>query len=153
MDSKHLRKIGITFAGLLVLTASGLAQTTAQSASQRVGASDFYDVARENVVQGTVVAYTTSSASPPLGAHVRVQTSSGFVDVHIGNGKLLDANHLVLQPGDAVRITGENVAFADSTIFAARLIQKGTQTVAVRSIHGSPLVSLSRNAAQQGGVR
>jgi hypothetical protein len=153
MKSKQLRKAGIALAGLLALTASGVAQEKAQALPQGSNPYNSYDAARENVLQGTVVAYTTSSATPPLGAHVTLQTSSGVMDVHIGNGKLLAANHMTLQQGDAVRITGETVAFGDSTIFAAHLIQKGSQTVAVRSMHGSPLIRLSQGAVQQGGVR
>ena len=153
MKSKHTGKAGIALAGMLALTAIGVAQEKPQAAPQGVSAYVRYDVARESVLQGTVVAYTNSSTTPPLGAHVTLQTSSGVVEVHIGNGKLLDANHLTLQPGEALRITGENMAFGPSTIFAARIIQKGSQTVTVRSPHGLPLVAITKENGQMGGVR
>jgi hypothetical protein len=155
MKFKYLRMSGVGFAGLLALGANGFAQEKAQAAPQRVSSAyNTYDVARESVLQGTVVAYTTSSTAPPIGAHVTLRTSSGVVDVHIGNAKLLDANKMTLQPGEAIKITGETVAFGDSTVFAARVIQKGSQTVAVRSTHGAPLIVLaSKGAVQQGGVR
>jgi hypothetical protein len=155
MKFKHLRMSGIALAGLLALGANGFAQEKTQAAPQGVNSAyNTYDVARENVLQGTVVAYTTSSTTPPIGAHVTLRTSSGVVDVHIGNSKLLDANKMTLQPGEAVKITGETVAFGDSTIFAARVIQKGSQSVTLRSTHGAPLIALaSKSAVQQGGVR
>jgi hypothetical protein len=127
------------------------AQEKAQTASsQSVNA---YSVARENVLQGTVVSYTDSSSVPPLGAHVKVQTSSGIVDVHIGNGKLLTANHVALAAGDAVKITGENVAYGQSTVYVARVIQKGSQTVTLRSLHGTPLAAISHAGMASEGVR
>jgi hypothetical protein len=146
-----MRISGFFFAGIFACGAMAGAQEKAQTVPQRGNA---YDVARESVLQGTVVSYTASSTTPPLGAHVKLQTSSGMVDVHLGNAKLLSINHLTLEAGDAVRITGENVAFGQSTFYAARLIQKGSQTVAVRSTHGTPLVNISQlTAEQKEGVR
>jgi hypothetical protein len=154
MKSKHLRKAGLALAGLLALAGIGKAQEKAQAVTQPVNPLNSYDATRENVLQGTVVVYTNSSTTPPLGAHVTVQTASGVVDVHIGNGKLLAANHMTLQAGDAVRITGETLAFGNSTIYAARLIQKGAQTISVRTTHGAPMMSLApRGSVEQGGVR
>jgi hypothetical protein len=146
-----MRINGFVFVGVLACAAIVGAQEKAQTVTQRASA---YDVARESVLQGTVVSYAASSSTPPVGAHVKVQTSSGVVDVHIGNAKLLSTNHLTLGPGDAVRITGENVVFGQSTFYAARLLQKGSQTVTLRSIHGLPLVAVSPlTADQKEGVR
>jgi hypothetical protein len=79
---------------------------------------------------------------------------SGQVDVHLGNAKLLEANHLTLNAGDSVRIVGENVVLGDgSTFFAARIIQKGTQALALRSVRGFPLRPMAMNSAnKQGGA-
>jgi hypothetical protein len=98
-----------------------------------------YDVSRETVLEGTVVRYTPSASTKPLGAHVTVQTSSGLVDVHLGNAKLLSANHFSLAAGESLRITGENVGYGTTMQFVARVVQKGNQTLAVRSTRGFPL--------------
>jgi hypothetical protein len=71
-----------------------------------------------------------------MGAHLTIQTPSGPVDVHLGNAKVLQASHLELNPGDSVRIVGELLALGDSTYFAARVLQKGAQAVAVRNTRG-----------------
>jgi hypothetical protein len=71
-----------------------------------------------------------------MGAHVILQTASGQVDVHLGNAKVLQAGHLMLNPGDSVRIAGEPLTLGDSTYFAARIVQKGMQAVAVRNTKG-----------------
>src|SRR6202030_3425625 len=114
------------------------------SAGHRPGAA--YDVARESVISGKIAQYSASSTTPPLGAHISLQTSSGTIDVHAGNAKLLQASNISLQAGDSVSITGETVQFGNSNVFVARLIQKGSQSVAVRSKNGVPLLPTAVNA-------
>jgi hypothetical protein len=121
------------------------------------GSTAAYDVARETVLSGKIVEYSAPSRGVPMGAHITLQTSSGTVDVHGGNPKLIAASNLSLQAGDSVSVTGENVEFAGKTIFVARTIQKGMQSVAVRSKNGTLLRPVSRSADGQivspGGVR
>jgi hypothetical protein len=95
-----------------------------------------YDVSREGSLLGTVVKFESASSTPPIGAHLLVQTPSGQVDVHLGNAKVLQAGHLELNPGDSVRIVGELLTLGDSAYFAARIVQKGTQALAVRNTKG-----------------
>jgi hypothetical protein len=101
-----------------------------------------YDIARENVINGKVLRYTAS----PRGTRILLQTSSGAVEVNAGNSRLISANHISLQAGDSVSVTGENVPVGDATVFLARIIQKGTQSVAVRSKNGMPLLATARTA-------
>jgi len=112
----------------------------------------------DTVLQGTVVSFTEHSAAAPLGAHVVVQTSSGTVDVHLGNAALLKQNNISLQPGDSVRIAGSSVPYGAGTVFAARMLQKGSQSVALRNPNGIPLkaargVMPASGALTSGGVR
>jgi hypothetical protein len=129
----------------LMFCMNASAQQIPQAAVHHTG-SGSYDLARESVLEGKVLQYSAASKTAPLGAHISLQTSSGTVDVHAGNAKLLEASHISLQAGDSVSITGENVAFGNGTIFLARLIQKGTQAVAVRSKNGMPLLPSARTA-------
>jgi hypothetical protein len=100
--------------------------------------SSGYDLKREDTLVGTVIAYTESSTTPPLGAHVTLQTAGGVADIHLGDARLLAANHFNIQTGDTLRIIGENVAFGSAAPFLARIVQKGTQALAVRSPRGIP---------------
>jgi hypothetical protein len=124
----------------LAICLSALAQQSTQSVV-RLPAT--YDVSREGSLVGTVVKFDAASATPPIGAHLLLQTSSGQVDVHLGNAKLLQASHLELNAGDNVRIVGENLSLGDTTFFAARIMQKGTQAVAVRNSKGFALTPAS----------
>jgi hypothetical protein len=129
---------GIITASLMLLSGltlcfSVVAQQTAPSAARRLTS---YELSREVSLVGTVVKYETSSPVPPLGAHVLVETASGQLDVHLGNAKVLEASHFDLHAGDHVRIIGEYLASESGSFFAARIIQKGLQAVAVRTTKG-----------------
>jgi hypothetical protein len=140
----------LAFAASLSLGISAVAQ---QKGSPDLDALQGYSAAREGSLVGTVVKYDPASSTAPIGAHVLIQTASGQVDVHLGNAKLLEANHLQLNAGDNVRIVGEPMALGSTTFFAARIVQKGTQAIAVRSVRGFPLRPIATKASnQQGGV-
>jgi hypothetical protein len=98
-----------------------------------------YDVTRESVVQGTVVSYTASAGVAPIGPHAQIQTSSGVVDVHLGNAQLMKKNDIFLAPGDSVKIVGESENFGNGPVFLARVLQKGSQTLTIRNIKGIPI--------------
>jgi hypothetical protein len=119
-------------------------QQIPQIAGHRSGAA--YDVARESVINGKIVEYSAASSTPPLGAHISLQTGSGMIEVHAGNAKLIQASDISLQAGDSVSITGETVQFGNSSVFVARVIQKGSQSVAVRSKNGVPLLPTALSA-------
>jgi len=121
----------------------------AQQSKQQDLRLQSYDLRREGSLLGTVVKYETASTVPPLGAHVLIQTASGQVDVHLGNARVLQANHIELNPGDSVRIVGEALTFGDGTVFAARIVQKGMQAVAVRNPRGFLLTSASTLTPEQ----
>jgi hypothetical protein len=137
-------KFSFLLAASLAFCLSAGAQQAKQSDLRQLQS---YDAGREVQLVGTVVKYDTASSVPPMGAHILVQTASGQVDVHLGNAKVLVANHLALNAGDSIRIVGEPMALGDSTYFAARIVQKGTQAVAVRNTKGflvTPASALSQ---------
>jgi hypothetical protein len=154
----RLRTFSILFAVALFLSASAVAQEKSAAIPSR-GSMPAYDVARESALQGTVVEYSAASSSAPFGAHLLLQTSAGTVDTHLGNSKVLEANHISLSAGDSVRLVGENLSFNGGTVFAVRTLQKGSQTVTLRSKNGLPLVNTTipnktgNAVAQPAGVR
>jgi hypothetical protein len=150
----QMRKlVQLMVAGTLVFCGTAVGQEkTPQTSARFTG----YDVKRESTLVAAVIAYTASSTTAPSGAHVTLQTAGGVVDVHLGDARLLDAGHISIQTGDTLRIIGENVTFAGTTHFLARIVQKGTQAVAVRSERGIPVRYVApKNSAEsksQGGV-
>ena len=134
---------------MLLFCGTANAQQKTQSAAQQMRA---YDVSREVSLQGAVVSFEENSSTAPLGPHVVIQTASGQVDVHLGDSRLLKANHLTLAAGDNVRVVGENVTHGTSNQFFARIIQKGNQTLALRSARGFPLRPASKAGKSEAGV-
>jgi len=133
---------------VLLFSVSATAQQKAQSTEQRRS----YDVSREVSLQGTVVSFAENSSAAPLGAHVVIQTASGQVDVHLGDAKLLQANGFTLAAGDSIRVIGEDVAYGEGSQFFARILQKGSQTLALRSTRGFPLRPVLKAGKAEAGV-
>jgi hypothetical protein len=98
-----------------------------------------YDVKRESDVVGTVVAYTANSKTAPFGARATMQTSSGVIEVHLGDSRLLAANHFSIETGDTLRVVGETLTTGNTSLFVGRIVQKGTQALAVRTARGFPI--------------
>src|SRR6266849_4621359 len=132
----HTNKIRLGILALGIVLGSGLSAHAQQATQPDVQQLRSYNLSRESFLLGTVVKFATASDTPPMGAHIILQTSSGQIDVHLGNAKVLQAGHLELNPGDSVRIVGELLTLGDSTYFAARVVQKGAQAVAVRNTKG-----------------
>jgi len=150
----RMRKMSLWIVvGIALFCCTAMGQERAPQTPVR---SSGYDLKREGTLVGTVITYTESSTTPPLGAHVTLQTTGGVVDVHLGNARLLTANHFSIQAGDTLRIIGENVASGTTSTFLARIVQKGTQALAVRSERGIPVrYAAPKNSAgskPQGGV-
>jgi hypothetical protein len=97
-----------------------------------------YETRYEREIVGTVVAYSPNATNAPRGAHVILQTTAGALDVHLGDPRLLSANHFDIQNGDTLRVTGEYVRSGNLTQFVARIVQKGTEALAVRTVRGFP---------------
>jgi hypothetical protein len=137
--------VSLVAVGTLLLCGSAGAQTASSPSAQVLQS---YNPSREVSLMGTVVKYDAASTAP-MGAHVLLQTSAGQVDVHLGNARLLQSGNLQLNAGDNVRIVGETLALGDTTFFAARIVQKGTQAVILRSRLGFPLAAGANLTAEQ----
>jgi hypothetical protein len=99
-----------------------------------------YELSRETVIQGTVVSYTSASQVAPIGPHATIETSTGTVDVHLGNAGLLKGAGLDLASGDSVKIVGELENFGNGNVFIARVLQKGNQVITLRNLKGIPFL-------------
>lgn len=139
-------------AGSLALAAASGAQQVQSAVSTR--GTTAYSVARESVLTGSVVSFTEGTSR--AGSHLILNTSSGVTDVNVGNAKLLSLNGMTFAAGDSIRITGETLTVAGDTFFAARIVQKGAQSLIVRSERGfmarPTQANVPASALKQGGV-
>ena len=145
--------LALPAAALLSATVALAQQQASPTAASHPAA---YDLKRENTLVGTVVSYTAAATTVPFGARLSLQTGSGVIDVHLGDSRLLAANKFTIHSGDTLRIIGETVSLPSGTQFVARIVQNGSQAVAVRSSRGFPLsYAAPRNgnpSKAQGGV-
>ncbi len=83
------------------------------------------------------------------------QRTAKSIDAHLGDSRLLKLNNFTISQGASIRIIGENVTTNQGAFFLARLVQQGTQVLAVRSMQGMPLLPFVRKSASnsQGGAR
>ena len=139
------RKFWIFAAAAMMLGGGVRGQQPAAVPTPRAGE---YDVKRESDVVGTVVAYSANSKTAPFGARATVQTSSGVMEVHLGDARLLAANHYSIETGDTLRIVGETLATGNANLFVARIVQKGTQALAVRTTRGFPIPYVAPRTTQ-----
>lgn len=139
---------GAVFAAALLCASFSGAQQR-QTASRQGEAT--YDVNRESTLTGKVLSYTPNSTVPPLGAHAEIQTMYGPVDVHLGSAKLLEQKGFILKAGDSVRVTGEALTVGQSSIFAARVVEDGDQSINVRNAKGRLILMAPVHAPR--GVR
>lgn len=142
MGGKKFWKIS---AALLTLCGGTFGQKPASAPAPQAGE---YDVRRESEVVGTLVAYAASSETAPFGARATVQTRSGLIEVHLGDARLLAVNHFSIQTGDTLRIVGETLTAGNTGLFVARIVQKGTQALAVRTARGFPVPYVAPRNAQ-----
>ena len=147
------RRAALGIAAMLLATGWAAGQERVLPAKpQRAG---LYDADKEITLLGTVTAYTPSSKTAPMGPRVTLQTSTGTVDVHLGDARFLQANHFNIQTGDTLRIIGESVTMGGAPVMLARIVQNGPKALTVRSKSGFPLTCCASGAAAEtkGGAR
>jgi hypothetical protein len=154
----RVRIAGFFSALLLLLGNAVWAQQLADRPRQAAVRTLAYDSAQETVVDGMVLSYTAESATPPIGAHIVLQTAAGAIDVHLGAARFLHANNFSLAKGDSVRVVGVSSATRQGTVFLVRVIQKAGQSLVLRTANGAPLSlagarALGAQKAQQQGAR
>jgi hypothetical protein len=148
-----IRKTMLWIAVAVLFSAAALAQEKSPQPSARFGA---YDMNHEGTLVGTVIDFQPSPTTPPMGARLTLQTTAGVVDVHLGDARLLTANHFTIQAGDTLRIIGAYTPTGSPSLFLARIVQKGTQALTVRTQRGFPVRYIARkdsaDTKSKGGV-
>jgi hypothetical protein len=137
------------FVCVAVLAGSTWAQRPHANAASLKSAAGTYDISKEVSLEGKVLKFAENSPTPPIGAHVWLETASGNVDVHIGDVRLLHNLKLNIAAGTSVRFVGQTRTVGQSTVFLARLVQVGAQVVAVRSEHGMPVSPASTRVGRK----
>ena len=99
-----------------------------------------YDVRKEVTIEGTVTSVVTKpSAGMLAGAHVILASSSGPIDVHLGNAATNVSRGLSYTSGERLRIVGVMTTAYGRSVFLARTIQAGSRVQVIRNERGLPV--------------
>lgn len=104
-----------------------------------------FDASHITTIKGTVQSVGTFEPAKGVaeGLRLRVKTSDGkTVTVHAGPVQFARQQNFDIKPGDEVTITGSNAKIGWRSAFVASEIQKGDQTLRLRSKTGEPLWSM-----------
>src|SRR5438477_1782152 len=121
---------------LAALAGPAMAQRAGMDVAAAKSVAGTYNIANDVSLQGTVIKSTENSATPPIGAHLLLQTASGNVDVHLGAARLLHLAKMNVTQAASVRFIGQMHTVGQSSAFFARRVPVGTHVLAVRSTHG-----------------
>jgi hypothetical protein len=155
----RVRITGFCTAFLLLLGNTAWTQQLADRPRQAAGRTLAYDATQESVIEGTVLSYTAESTASPIGAHFVLQTAASAIDVYLGAASFLEANHFSLAKGDPVTVVGVSSATRQGSVFLVRVIQKGGQSLVLRTTKGAPLffararAMAAQKTQQQEGAR
>jgi hypothetical protein len=91
------------------------------------------------VVKATVTGVKThTSVVGYEDTHMMVNTSVGEMEVHVGPTTYLAKHGFQIQSGDPIVLTCSRVLWEGKPVLVAREIQRGKQTVTLRSASGQP---------------
>lgn len=68
-----------------------------------------------------------------------IKTDQGNIMVHLGPVWYMDQHKIVLNPGDAVEVTGSKMEMAGGTMMVAKEVKVGGKTFQLRDDQGVPL--------------
>jgi sporulation protein YlmC with PRC-barrel domain len=111
-----------------------------------------FDASKITTIKGTVQSVGTYEPARGVseGLRLRVKTTDGkTITVHAGPMWYARQKNFYLKPGDEVNITGSNTKIGWRSVFVATEIQKGNETLQLRSKTGEPLWSAQGQQSQQ----
>ena len=115
--------------GVLVLSAT--AMLTAQSPSR-------YDVTAERAISGVIKSVGSfPAADGSVGVHIDLKTADGLLDIRVGPAAYVGQNNFWFFADDPIVVIGAKEPQSDGAILA-KVIQKGSQVLVLRSDSGVP---------------
>jgi hypothetical protein len=103
------------------------------------GMGKMYNPQTVTTIQGTAV-----SQGPQIGRRMQhvswvIKTAQGDVTVHLGPSTYVNQQQLVINPGDAVEVTGSQLQMHGKTMLVAKEVKVGGKTFQLRDDQGMPL--------------
>lgn len=93
-----------------------------------------YAPERETILEGVFLRYEQTDSG-----RILLRTVNGTATADLGPAAYLAAHHFTLTAGDFVKLLGVSSTTRQGTVFLARMIQKGGESLVVRTARGAPL--------------
>jgi DNA/RNA endonuclease YhcR with UshA esterase domain len=102
-----------------------------------------YNVATENTVKGTVRAvedYTCPVSENEMGRHLRMQSATGTMEIHLAPARVMRSQKFSFSPGDQIEVLGSRVKIQGQESIIAREVTRGNETFFIRDRQGRLLL-------------
>ncbi|HLK34867.1 MAG TPA: hypothetical protein VKT29_17350 [Terriglobales bacterium] len=102
-----------------------------------------YNIATETTLQGEVRAvedFTCPVSESEIGRHLRLQTSSGLVQVHLAPARVMRSQKFSFAPGDKIEVLGSKIRLQGQDSLIAREITRGNESFFIRDREGKLLL-------------
>ena len=102
-----------------------------------------YNIATESTLKGVVRAvedYTCAVSESEIGRHLRLQTATGMVEVHLAPARVMRSQKFTFSPGDQIEVLGSKLSLQGQESIIAREITRGNESFFIRDREGKLLV-------------
>ena len=102
-----------------------------------------YNVATETTMKGTVSAvedYTCPVSENEMGRHLRLQTASGAMEIHLAPARVMRSQTFSFSPGDQIEVLGSKVKMRGQESIIAREVTRGNESFFIRDREGKLLL-------------
>jgi DNA/RNA endonuclease YhcR with UshA esterase domain len=102
-----------------------------------------YDVATETTVKGVVRAvndFTCPVSESEMGRHLRLQTATGTVQVHLAPARVMRSQNFSFAPGDQIQVLGSKRSLQGAESVIAREITRANESFFIRDRAGKLLL-------------
>ena len=102
-----------------------------------------YNVATESTVKGTVRAvedYTCPVSENEMGRHLRMQSATGTMEIHLAPARVMRSQKFSFSPGDQIEVLGSKVKVQGQESIIAREVTRGSESFFIRDREGKLLL-------------
>lgn len=102
-----------------------------------------YNVASETTVKGTVRAvedYTCPVSENEIGRHLRLQTATDTMEIHLAPARVMRSQKFTFSPGDQIEVLGSKVKMQGQESVIAREVTRGNESFFIRDREGKLLL-------------
>ena len=103
-----------------------------------------YNAATETIVRGTVTEvsdFACPVSDGEIGSHLKLQTATGVVQVHLAPARIMRGQQLSFAPGDQLVVVGSQARMLGKQDLIAREVERGNETLIFRDAAGKLLLT------------